>query len=84
MISLENLANDHENADDEMKKIRRITGNYTLGIGSDLQLKTIYRELEQYEKELVFHANVENDLLFPKAIELEKKVNGQINFNKWS
>lgn len=77
-ISLTDLADDHENADDEMRGIRKLTCNYTLGVDSDLHLKTIYSELMQFEKELVFHANVENEVLFPKAIELESRIKDQL------
>ena len=73
-ISLDELADHHEDADDEMRGIRKLTRNYSLGIDADLHLRTIYRELMHFEKELVFHANVENDILFPKASELEQKV----------
>ncbi len=79
-VALENLAAEHENADDEMRGIRQLTNNYTLGVESDLHLKTIYGELRQFEKELVFHANLENDVLFPKAIELERKVKCELSW----
>lgn len=81
-ICLEDLYHHHEDADDEMRGIRRITNNYTRGINTDLHLRTIYRELKDFEKELVFHANVENEILFPKALELEREVRN--NYKKTS
>lgn len=79
-FTLKDLAAEHENADDEMRGIRQLTRNYTLGVESDLHLRTIYRELMQFEKELVFHANVENDVLFPKAIKLEREVKYELSW----
>ncbi len=78
-ITLQALAADHENADDEMRGMRRLTKNYTIGADRDLHLRTIYKELMQFERELVFHANVENEVLFPKAIELEMDVKQQMS-----
>ena len=77
-ISIEDLADKHENADDEMRGIRRLTANYTLGIKSDIHLKTIYKELKQFERDLAFHAKVENEVLFPMALTLEESVMKQL------
>ena len=78
-FSLKELADDHQHADDEMKGIRQLTANYTLGIESDFHLRTIYKELMDFERNLVFHANVENKILFPKAIDLENEVLDRVN-----
>ncbi|MEQ9423100.1 MAG: hemerythrin domain-containing protein [Cyclobacteriaceae bacterium] len=75
---LKAIAHDHEDADDEMAGIRRITKNYTIGFNSDLKIRVLYKELRQFENELVFHARVENDILFPKALEMEQQVISKI------
>ena len=71
--SLQKYAVEHEEHDDEMKGIRRITNNYTCNDKSPLHLKVIYAELQQLEKELITHAKVENEILFPKALMLERQ-----------
>ncbi|HLU90513.1 MAG TPA: hypothetical protein VKZ51_11815 [Cyclobacteriaceae bacterium] len=68
------LAEEHEVHDDEMEGIRKLTCNYSLPATAPVSIKVLYHELEEFEKELVIHAKIENDLLFPKAIELEKEV----------
>ena len=78
-FSLTDFTEGHENADDEMRGIRELTSNYTYGIESDIHIKTIYRELLQFEKELVFHADVENTILLPRAITLESEIRDVIN-----
>jgi len=72
--SIQDFAVGHDVDDDEMKGIRHITDNYnTLSINS-LHLRVIYAELQHFEKELMTHARIENEILFPKALMLEKQV----------
>lgn len=68
------LAAEHDAHDDEMEGIRRLTSNYQLSPPITVTMKVLYHELQSFEKELIIHAKIENDLLFPKAIELEKEV----------
>jgi regulator of cell morphogenesis and NO signaling len=48
-------------------------------------MKVLYHELQTFEKELSIHAKIEDELLFPKAVELEKealrKIRKQIQTN---
>ncbi len=37
-------------------------------------MKVIYNELKEFEKSLITHARIENEILFPKAMGLESKV----------
>lgn len=79
------LAKEHEAHDDEMEGIRRLTSNYRLSPSSSVSMKVLYHELQNFEKELMIHAKIENNLLFPKAIELEKEVRRKlINKIKWN
>lgn len=71
---ISDLAAEHEVHDDEMEGIRKLTCNYLLTPPAPVAIKVLYHELQNFEKELVIHAKIENDLLFPKAIELEKEV----------
>ena len=64
----------HEVHDDEMEGIRRITKDYYLGPQTPLHIKVMYNELKAFEKSLITHARIENEILFPKAMALENKV----------
>ncbi|PRY87507.1 hemerythrin domain-containing protein [Mongoliibacter ruber] len=68
------LADAHEVHDDEMEGIRKLTNNYFLPENAPVSMKVLYNELQVFEKELIIHAQIEDGLLFPKAIELEKDV----------
>ena len=39
-----------------------------------LHIKVIYNELKDFEKSLITHARIENEILFPKAMSLETRV----------
>ena len=72
--SIQDFAIHHDMDDDEMEGIRQITNGYaTDGIDS-LHLRVVYAELQKFERELCVHASVENEILFPKALMLEKQV----------
>ena len=67
------LADQHEIHEDEMEGIRRLTKEYFLDENAPLTMKVLYHELQNFEKELSIHAKIEDELLFPKAVELEKE-----------
>jgi regulator of cell morphogenesis and NO signaling len=67
------MADQHEIHDDEMEGIRRLTRDYFLEEDAPLTMKVLYHELQNFERELSIHAKIEDELLFPKAVELEKE-----------
>jgi len=72
-FSIQEFALHHSDSDHDMKGIRGITDQYNIDLIEDTQLKVVFMELHRFDEELVRHANIENDILFPKALELEKK-----------
>jgi regulator of cell morphogenesis and NO signaling len=68
------LSEAHDAHDDEMEGIRKLTKGYFLPEDAPISIKVLYNELQVFEKELSVHAQIEDRLLFPKAIELEKEV----------
>ncbi|MDG1277124.1 MAG: hemerythrin domain-containing protein [Algoriphagus sp.] len=75
---ISNLADQHEVHDDEMEGIRKLTSDYFLKEDAPLPMKVLYHELQNFERELHIHAKIEDELLFPKAVELEREVLRQI------
>jgi regulator of cell morphogenesis and NO signaling len=75
---ISDLADQHEIHDDEMEGIRKLTSDYFLEETSPLPMKVLYHELQNFEKELHVHAKIEDELLFPKAVELEREALRQI------
>jgi len=84
-FSIQQFALHHDHSDTELKGIRGITNHFDTRLIHDLQLKVIFKELQQFDQELLVHANIENNILFPQALNLEKKVNhllhSKISFN---
>lgn len=76
--SLSRFASEHEEHDDEMHGIRQITNDYSMTAATPLHIKVIFEELKSLENDLRTHARVENDILFPKALMLEREVVAQI------
>lgn len=72
--SIKKFAMEHEVHDDEMEGIRKITKDYATTAQTPLHIKVIYNELKAFEKTLITHARIENEILFPKAMNLEQKV----------
>ena len=65
---------EHDAHDDEMEGIRKLTNDYEISGTASLSMRVLFLELQKLEKELMIHAKIENDLLFPKAVELEREV----------
>jgi regulator of cell morphogenesis and NO signaling len=72
--SIQKYAIEHETHDDEMVGIRQITDQYAITPRTSLHLRVLYAELNDFENELRTHAKVENEILFPKSLSLEKEV----------
>ncbi len=72
--AIQDFAVHHDADDDEMEGIRHIVHNYDIRRTNNRHLRVVYAELQQFERELKVHASVENEILFPKALMLEKQV----------
>lgn len=72
--SLQKHALEHSNHTTGMEGIKKITNNYCNLITNDLLIDVIYNELESFEKELFIHAQIEDEVFFPKALILEQKL----------
>ncbi len=73
-FSIQEFALHHNDSDDEMKGIRGITDHYDTEKVKDPRLAVVIKELKKFDHDLSVHANIENDILFPKALGLEKEV----------
>ena len=73
-FSISDFALEHEVHEHEMEGFRQITNNYKYCDEADLHIKVLYSELERFENDLLTHAKIENDILFPKTLQLERQV----------
>lgn len=72
--TIEEFAVEHDCHDDEMQGIRTLTLDYATTPETGLLLKVVYSELQAFEQNLKTHAHIEDEILFPKALMLEKSV----------
>lgn len=63
---------EHESAGAAFKEISRLSSSYTAPEDACFSYKTLYSALKDFEADLRQHVHLENNLLFPRAIELEK------------
>jgi iron-sulfur cluster repair di-iron protein len=66
------LEQEHENAGQLLAKLREATDNYTLPPNACLTFKALYDELQQMEADLHQHIHLENNVLFPRVLDLER------------
>lgn len=66
------LESDHDEAGNIMYEIRMLTDNYTPPQDACTTFKVTLAELKEFEEDLHKHVHLENNILFPKAIQYEK------------
>ena len=69
------MEDDHELVGGVTQKIRELTENYTPPVDACTTYKLALASLQAFETDLHQHVHLENNILFPKAIELYKQHN---------
>lgn len=62
---------EHESAGKAVAQIRMLTAAYTPPETACFSYRTLYSSLQEFESDLHQHIHLENNILFPRAIELE-------------
>jgi regulator of cell morphogenesis and NO signaling len=68
------MESDHEAAGELLTKIRTLTNNYTPPANACNSYRFLYKKLQELDQDLHQHIHLENNILFPKALALEKKL----------
>ncbi len=63
---------DHEEAGDLLARLRTLTDGFAPPDGACTTYRSCYAELARYEQDLHRHVHLENNVLFPRAIELDQ------------
>jgi regulator of cell morphogenesis and NO signaling len=63
---------EHEHAGEDLRLIREVTNDYELPADACTSYTILYKKLQEFENDLFNHVHLENNILFPKAIQLEK------------
>jgi regulator of cell morphogenesis and NO signaling len=66
------MLQEHETVGSELRQIRELLNDYAVPDDACTTLQLVYKELEAFESDIHKHVFLENAVLFPKAIRLEK------------
>lgn len=67
---------EHESAGRLLKEMRQLTSDYTVPSDACISYQTLYQALDVFEKDLHQHIHLENNILFPRAVEMEETIRG--------
>jgi regulator of cell morphogenesis and NO signaling len=69
------MEHDHNLVHDMLDELKTLTHNYTPPENSCNSYKLLFNKLKEFEDDLHIHIHLENNILFPKAIEYNKCLN---------
>ncbi len=67
------MEQEHEDAGEELRNLRKLTADYKLPANACNSYTYLYQKIQEFESDLLRHIHLENNILFPKAVELEKQ-----------
>ncbi len=66
---------EHDSAGDALRSIRAASAEFTPPADACISYQTLYRALQEFEADLHQHIHLENNILFPRAVEMENSRN---------
>lgn len=71
------MMDEHTTEGDRFEKISKLSNKYTPPADGCNTYRVTYALLKEFEEDLHLHIHLENNILFPKAIEMEKELSPQ-------
>lgn len=71
---IQKMIDEHEDEGERFSVISELTDNYTVPSDGCTTYEITFRQLADFEKDLYRHIHLENNILFPKALILEKEI----------
>jgi len=71
---LSNIEKEHEEIGILLKKLKLYTNNYVTPANACTRHRVLYHKLRELHDDLVQHKHLENNILFPRAIEIENEL----------
>jgi regulator of cell morphogenesis and NO signaling len=68
------MESEHEEAGEILVELSELTNSYTAPSGACNSFQFLYKKLKELEDDLHQHIHLENNILFPKALQLEKEL----------
>jgi regulator of cell morphogenesis and NO signaling len=65
---------EHDQAAEMLQELRTATADYTLPPDACMSFRALYQRLQDLERDLHQHIHLENNIYFPRALELERTV----------
>lgn len=72
------MEHEHNDVGDLTKRIAELSNSYTPPAEACNTYRVLYAKLKEFENDLFQHIHLENNILFPKAIKLEKELKEKI------
>jgi regulator of cell morphogenesis and NO signaling len=66
------MMTEHDTAGELLGKMRKISGNYSAPPDACISYQTLYEGLQDLEADLHQHIHLENNILFPRAVDMER------------
>ena len=66
------MMRDHDSAGELMRQIRDASNGYKTPADACTSHRALYQGLDEFEKDLHLHVHLENNILFPRAVDLEQ------------
>ena len=66
------MMHEHDSAGNALRGLRQASNGYTAPPDACISFQTLYRALAEFEADLHQHIHLENNILFPRAIEMER------------
>jgi len=66
------MMHEHDSAGNLLRSIRDLSSGYQPPANACVSYKTLYSALAEFERDLHQHIHLENNILFPRAIEMER------------
>ena len=76
--SIDRFLNDHHDTEDELKDIRQTIRLYDPPSTNESLYRILLSQLQAFEQDLFIHAHIEEEVLIPKALALEKELNTKL------
>jgi regulator of cell morphogenesis and NO signaling len=71
------MLDEHDGAGQALREMRAASDGYVAPPDACASYRTLYQALAEFETDLHQHIHLENNILFPRAIEMEPGVQGR-------
>jgi len=68
------MMQEHDSAGEALKTMRKLSSGYHAPTDACESYREAYRSLEEFEADMHTHVHLENNILFPRAVQLEAKI----------